>query len=159
MFCQLEWSNTFHIRVKDRISSARHRKSLQKAFPIIHGKAKVHHHNTYRKYGDSELMLGQIKAFKSPSILNFVYIQGFIIVAHDVPKRTQKFYNFLFFCKVTMSGFEKKSQTHCDNLDRFLLHTLWPSKFWPLFWLARPQQYLQPLFDIVHEILCRVGVI
>ena len=57
LLCQLERSNTFHIRVKDRISSARHRKSLQKAFPIIHGKAKVHRHNTYRKY--NELLLGQ----------------------------------------------------------------------------------------------------
>jgi hypothetical protein len=36
------------------------------------------------------------KAIKLPSILNFVDIQGFIIVPHDVSKRTQKFYDFLF---------------------------------------------------------------
>ena len=56
-------------------------------------------------------------------------------------------------------GPKEARKTHRNNFYRLLLHALRPGQLGSFFRFARPQQDLQPLLDIVHEIFSGIGIV
>lgn len=72
--------------------SAQRRRSLQIAFPSVHGIGRVHHHNTYNIEKTLERMTKQMDV---PSLLNLFYFHCLKFFPHSFSKGTQQFNDFL----------------------------------------------------------------
>ena len=91
--------------------------------------------------------------------MDLVEIEDFPVLPHGVPEVAQELDNLLKR-GVNLATQEGVSEIrYLDNLHRFLLHALWPGKFGPLLGFTGAEQGLEPLLDIIHQILGGIGIV